>query len=49
VTADIAFSLGIVAAVGAVVVYVVRPTILKPAPAEKASTWLDLSRGVVRF
>ncbi len=49
VTADIAFSLGLVAAVGAVVVYVVRPTILKPAPSEKASAWFDLSRGMVRF
>jgi hypothetical protein len=47
VTADIAFSLGIAA--GAVVVYLVRPTILKPAPSEKASTWLDLSRGTLRF
>ena len=49
VTADIAFSLGVVAAIGAVVVYVVRPTILRPAPGEKASAWIDLSRGMVRF
>ena len=49
VTADIAFSLGLAAAVGAVVVYVVRPTILRPAPVEKVSAWVDLSRGMVRF
>lgn len=49
VTADIAFSLGVVAAVGAVVVYLVRPTVLRPATSATTSPWLDVGRATLRF
>lgn len=48
VTADIAFSLAIAAAVGAVVVYLVRPTVVRQAGSKEAA-WVELSRGLVRF
>jgi len=51
VTADIALSLALVAAVGAVVVYVVRPTVLRPVggTATREGAWVDWSRGAVHF
>lgn len=48
VTADIAFSLAIAAAVGAVVVYLVRPTVVRQA-ASNAEPWAAASQGLVRF